>query len=211
MEPSTEKILDRILEEANKKVNTILEEAKRSAKTILDNSKNAAEKNAKKEASEIIKNAKIVSETIREKVATDIKRKASWITLYEKDHLIEEVLQEAKKRLIDLKKTKEYPPILEDLIVNAGIVLGGGKLEVVFHKPNSFKSLNLGKIEQKIKDETDIKTELIISKIYTKKTGVIVNKINDKIFVDNTFEALIGRYEKKLRLEIAKILFSNKD
>jgi vacuolar-type H+-ATPase subunit E/Vma4 len=63
-------------------------------------------------------------------------------------------------------------------------------------------------LEKKIADGTGVKTRLKISKQQTKAVGVIVKTNDGKIFVDNTFEAILSRRERELRLKIARILFS---
>ena len=155
-----------------------------------------------------MKRAENDAESIRGKVATDIKRRAGWIVLSEKNRLITNVLNEVKKRLVNLKKSEAYVPVLEKLIVDAGAVLGGGMLEVVLNE-NDSTLVKLNKLEKKISDRSSVDTQLKFSEQKTKAVGVIVKTIDDRIFVDNTFEAILSRRERELRLKITRILFSN--
>jgi len=208
MESSTNKILDRILNDAKEEAKAIVKEAKKSAEVMLENQRQMALRNAEKEAHYLLRRAENEADIIRGKVTTDVKRRTGWAVLFEKDRLITSVLNEVKSRLVNLQKSEEYLPVLEKLIVDAGIVLGGGTLEVMLNENDSSLPLKLNKLEKKIADGTGVKTRLKISKQQTKAVGVMVKTVDGKIFVDNTFEAILSRRERELRLKIARILFS---
>jgi len=208
MESSANKILDRILNDAREEAKVIIKEAKRSAEMLLEKQRQLAHQSAEKEAYSLLKRAENDADIIRGKVATDIKRRTGWVVLFEKDRLIISVLNEVKNRLVNLQKSEEYLPVLEKLIVDAGTVLDGGTLEVMLNENNLSLPLKLNKLEKKIADGTGVKTRLKISKQQIKAVGVIVKTNDGKIFVDNTFEAILSRRERELRLKIARILFS---
>lgn len=208
MESSGHRIIDRILKDAKEKAETIVKDAQKSAETIIEKQRQSARHSAEKEAHSLLKRAENDADIIRGKVATDIKRRAGWIVLSEKNRLITNVLNEVKKRLVNLKKSEGYVPVLEKLIVDAGAVLGGGMLEVVLNE-NDSTLVKLNKLEKKISDRSSVDTQLKFSEQKTKAVGVIVKTIDDRIFVDNTFEAILSRRERELRLKITRILFSN--
>jgi vacuolar-type H+-ATPase subunit E/Vma4 len=208
MESSANKILDRILKDAKEEAKTIVKEAKRSAEMMLENQRKLALHSAEKEVYSLLKRAENEADIIRGKVSTDVKRRTGWIVLFEKDRLIISVLNEVKNRLVNLQKSEKYLPVLEKLIVDAGIVLDGGTLEVMLNENDSSLPLKVNKLEKKIADETGVKSRLKISKQQIKAVGVIVKTNDGKIFVDNTFEAIVSRRERELRLKTARILFS---
>jgi vacuolar-type H+-ATPase subunit E/Vma4 len=208
MESSANKILDRILNDAKEEAKTIVKEAKRSAEMLLENQRQMALRNAEKEVYYLLRRAENEADIIRGKVSTDVKRRTGWVVLFEKDRLITSVLNEVKNRLVNLQKSEQYLPVLEKLIVDAGTVLDGGTLEVMLNENDSSLPLKLNKLEKKIADRTGVKTQLKISKKQIKTVGVIVKTIDGKIFVDNTFEAILNRHERELRLKIARIVFS---
>jgi vacuolar-type H+-ATPase subunit E/Vma4 len=207
MEPSGHEILDRILKDAKEEAETIVKDAQKFAETIIEKQRQTARHNTEKEARSLLKRAENDADIIRGKVATDIKRRAGWIVLSEKNRLITNVLDEVKNRLVNLKKS-EYVPVLEKLIVDAGTVLDGGMLEVVLNEsdPNLVK---LNTLEKKISERSGVDTQLKFSEQKTKAVGVIVKTTDDRIFVDNTFEAILSRRKRELRFKIARILFSN--
>jgi V/A-type H+-transporting ATPase subunit E len=207
MDIATEKILNRILKEANKKAQKILEEAQKKADNIIETRKDSARKKAQKQVNILLKKSENKARIIRERVSTDIKRKASWITLTEKDRLVTNALDEVKKKLFNLQNSSAYIPILQNLIVNAGSALGGGTLDVILNKKDASRSIKINKLEKRITNKTGNKTRLTISKQQTNKIGAILRTKDGKIFVDNTFEAIFKRRERELRLKIAKTLF----
>lgn len=206
MESSGNEILDRILKDAKDEAKSITEEAKNSAKKLIEQQRQLARHSAEKEANSLLKSAENDAEIIRGKVSTDIRSRASWIVLSEKNRLITNVLDEVKQRLVAMQKSKDYPPVLEKMIVDAGTVLGGGTLEVMLNEGDS--SLKLDKLEKKIADNTGAETQLNVSGQRIKAGGVIVKTVDGRAFVDNTFEAMLRRRERELRLKVAKILFT---
>ena len=208
MESSDNKIIDRILNDAREEAKAVIKEAKRSAEMLLEKQRQLASYSAEKEVCSLLKRAENEAAVIKGKVTTDIKRRAGWSVLSEKERLVTSVLNEVKNRLVNLQKSEEYLPVLEKLIVDAGTVLDGGTLEVVLNENDSSLPLKLNKLEKKIADGTGVKTQLKISKQQIKAVGVIVKTVDGRIFVDNTFEAILSRRERELRLKIARILFS---
>ncbi len=207
MESTGNEIIDRILKDAREEAETIVKDAHKSVETIIEKQRQSARHSAEKQVYSLLERAENDADIIRGKVSTDIKRQAGWTVLSEKNRLITNVLNEVKKRLVNLKKS-EYAPVLEKLIVDAGAVLGGGMLEVVLNE-NDSTLVKLNKLEKKISDRSGVDTQLKFSEQKTKAFGAIVKTIDDRIFVDNTFEAILRRRERELRLKIARILFSN--
>jgi len=211
MESSQQEIINRILKEATEEAELIIKKAKESAESLLANQRQTARANAEKEANSILKRAKNEAEIIRAKTITDIKRQSSWTVLSEKNRLIKNVLDSVKQRLIALKKSPKYIPLLEKLTVDAGSALGGGMLIVFLNEPDSKLQLNLENVAKEITAKTGIETKLSLSQEHIQNAGVVVKTVDNKIFVDNTFESILKRQEKELKIKIAKILFSSID
>jgi vacuolar-type H+-ATPase subunit E/Vma4 len=209
MDSSENRIIDRILNDAREEAETIVKDAQKSAETIIAKQRITARHNAEKEVYSLLKRAENEAEIIRGKVSTDIKRRAGWIVLSEKDRLITSVLTEAKNKLVNMQNSKEYFPILEKLIVDSAAVLDGGILEVLLNKKDSALPLKIEKLEKEIYDRIGVKTQLRFSDRYITAVGVIVKTVDDRIFVNNTFEVILRRRQRELRLKIAQILFSN--
>jgi vacuolar-type H+-ATPase subunit E/Vma4 len=208
MEPQLQRIVDKILLDASEEARRIVEGARMSAEATLEQQTDLARQKASREASTILKKAEEEKEVIGSIEASEASRKATWTILSEKERLITEVLDEVRRRLAAFSRSEEYRGFLQRTIADAGIVLGGGKLEVLLNKRDSALPLNSAALARAISKQTGTRTELELSKDKIRATGgAVVKRIDGKILVDNTFEAMLGRSEKRLRLEIAKILF----
>jgi len=208
MESEMHGIVDRILDDSRKKAKSIIKEARKSADMMLEKQKESARQKAGEKVSSMLKKTESDLATIRGTVFTDVRRKASWTVLYEKERLVTHVLDEVKTKLEALSQSKKYISVLETFIVDAGTVLGGGTLEVLLNKRDSTLPLKLNELAKAITEKTEKKTQLKLSKQKIETFGgAVVKTVDDKIVADNTFEAILKRREKELRFKIARILF----
>ena len=210
MENSGNKILDHILRDAREQAEGIIADANKSAERVIEKQRNLALQNAEKISEALLNRAANDADIIRGKVSIKIKKQADWIVLSEKNRLIASVLGEVKIKLMNMQKSEEYISYIKKLIVNAGIILDGGVLEVILSE-NDSKLVQFDVLEKEISDRSGVHTHLKVSQQKNNAVGVIVKTEDDKIFVDNTIEAILGRREKELRLIIARFLFNNMD
>ena len=198
---------------------TIVNEAKETAQLIIDDAQNLAKKKireqeqlAKKEANDkrlvLLKNATNEAALERSNKIANSKITSNWIVLSRKQEIIEAVFEEAKKRLYKLTQTKEYIGILEELIVQAGTILGGKKLDVFLNKKDSKLLLDLNNLSEVISSKTKTDTKLNLSKDKLSVIGGAMLKTNDsKIIMDNTFDDRLRQKENILKFRISEILF----
>ncbi len=206
-EYSGKEIIARIQKDAEQKAEKIISNAQKSAELTIEDMRQKAHQNAQKKTSVLLKKAENDAEIIRGKVSTEIKRKAGWIVLSEKNRLISSVLDEVKKRLEKKQDSENYAKILENLIIDAGVVLGGGILEVILNQNDPKTIIDFDKLEKRISKLTGVQSKVKVSKKQTKNVGVIVKTIDGKVIVDNTFKSIINRRENELRLKISQIIF----
>jgi len=208
MESEMHGIVDRILDDSRKKAKSIIKEARKSADMMLEKQKESARQKAGEKVSSMLKKTESEVATIRGTVFTDVRRKASWTVLYEKERLVTHVLDEVKTKLEALSQSKKYISILETFIVDAGTVLGGGTLEVLLNKRDLTLPLKPNVLAKAITEKTGKTTQLKLSKQKIETFGgVVVKTVDGKIVADNTFEAILKRREKELRFKTARILF----
>lgn len=201
-------ITEMILQEAKESAEHIIQEAQNSAESILEKQRQLGVQRANESASSILKKAKSEAEVIKLSIIADAKMKAKWAILSKKEQWITKVLNETKNKLRILTQSKEYTSILEKLITDAGIVLGGGELEVLLNDHDSTLPIKLNKLAKEISEKIGFETKLSLSKEKTKVIGgAIVRTINGKFVMDNTFDDILRRREKEIRHKIAKILF----
>jgi vacuolar-type H+-ATPase subunit E/Vma4 len=205
---STRVITEMILEEAKKSAEHILQEAKKSAEDTLEKQKQRGVQKANESAQLVFKKAESEVELNKLRSMANAKIKANWVILSKKETWIDNVLNEAKNKLRILTESKEYIPILEKLIIEAGIILGGKELEVLLNEKDSALSLKLDKLAKEISEKTGVETKLRLAEEKTKVIGgAMLRTANGKIIMDNTFEDILKRREKDIRSKMAKILF----
>jgi len=208
VESSEQDIVTRIIKDATEEAELIVKNAKKSAELLLEKQRQSGQDDAQKHVNIILKRAHNEAEIIQGKTNSDIRRQASWSILSEKNRLIQNVIDAAKSRLIEMEKTSKYLQFLEKLTVEAGSVLGGGNLTIHLSEKDSKMRLDFSKLSKEIIKKTGAKTKLALSNEHILTPGVFVRKVEDKIFVDNTFEAILKRQQKQLKPKIAKILFA---
>lgn len=205
---TTRVITEMILEEAKKSAEHILQEAEKSAKDTLKKQKQRGVQRANEAAKILLKKAESEAELNKLNSIANYKIKAKWVVLSKKETWIDNVLNEAKNELKVLTQSKKYVTILEKLISEAGVILGGKELEVLLNKQDSALPLKLDDIAKEIGKKTGVETKLKLSKEKTEVIGGAIVRTDDgRIIMDNTFNDIIRRKEKELRSEIAKILF----
>jgi len=208
MMESTRVITEMILQEAQKSAEDIIQEAQKSAEHTLEKQRQLGVQRANELAQSLLKKAQREAEVDKLRSMANTKIRTNWVILSKKEKLIANVLEEAKNKLRTLTESKEYIPILEKLITEAGIILGGKELEVLLNERDSTLSLKLDKLAREISEKTEFETKLRLSKEKPKVIGgAMVRTTNGKVIMDNTFDDILGRREKDLRSKIAKILF----
>ena len=205
---STQAITEMIAEEAKKTAGHILQEAEKSAEDTIRKQNQRGIQSAKEAAKLILKKAESEAELDKLNSIANSKIKANWVILSKKETWIDNVLNEAKNELKIITQSKEYIPILEKLIVEAGVILGGKELEVLLNTQDSALPLELDRIARIISEKTGCKTKMTLSEEKLEIIGgTVVRETNGKVIMDNTFDDILRRREKELRSEIAKILF----
>lgn len=203
-------IIEQILNDSREKAKSIVEEARKSAEIMLEKQRESAHRKAGEEGSSKLERAEGEAEVIKGTVFTDAERKSGWMILSEKNRLVTTVLGEVKTRLKALPQSENYVPILKKIIVDAGTVLGGETLEVLLNEHDSTLPLKLSMLAKAITEKTGTKTQLKLSKQKIEALGgALVQTLDGRIVVNNTFEATLKRREKELRLKIVRILFRN--
>jgi V/A-type H+-transporting ATPase subunit E len=199
-----------ILEEAKKTAEHIIQEAQKSAEETLEKQRQLGVQKANELAQVLLKKAESEAEFDKLNSMANAKIEANRVILSKKETWIDNVLNEAKNELKILTQSKKYLLILEKLITEAGIILGGKELEVSINKQDSTLPVKIDNIAKEISEKTGFKTKLRLSEEKPKVIGgAIVRTANGKVIMDNTFDDILMRREKHLRFEIAKILFKN--
>ena len=201
-----DKIVHEIVRITDAQVELILQEARKDAEDIRGESEKKAQ--AKKLA--ILGKGQQQAEREHQRILADAKMQVKREIFDVKEDLIKKAFVDAEARLKRLADTSEYGDVLRRLIVESGVVVGGGPLEVLVRERDrallSEKALvDLGK---EISKETGKETALELSEeVITTIGGAVVRSKGGKIEADNTIESRISRIGGELRFKVAEILF----
>lgn len=197
-----------IVEEAKKSAEYILQKAEKSAEDTIRKQKQRGAQRANETAKSLLRKAESEAELYMLNSVANSKIKAKWVILSKKETWIDNVLEEARNELKTLTQSKKYLPILEKLITNAGIILGGKRLVVHLNTHDSALLLRLDAIGTEIGKKTGFETKLKLSKENPQVIGgALVRTADGRVIMDNTFDGILRRRENELRFKIAKILF----
>ena len=204
-------------ETLNKLVHTILADAEAEAKILL------AE--AESESARVIKEAQDEAERRRQRILLEANAEAELVKKRElsrtglkirmdiltaKEKLIDQAFTKALEKLQAITQTPEYVTLLENMIVEGAIGLGGGELHVQTNHNDALQTQNFQKLEKRIIEQTKTNTTLILLPNRINCVGGAIVKTTDgSIFIDNTFEEKLARQRRELRVLIAKTMFGS--
>jgi vacuolar-type H+-ATPase subunit E/Vma4 len=208
MESEVQRIIDQIFRGTRENAESILIDANNHASMEIEKQKELAYQKSKGEVFSILKSGEEEAESFRRTLIADAKRIMTWKLLSEKERLVTSVLDEVKTRLRVFSNSENYTPFLQKLIIDSGICLNGGALDVLLSEQDTNLLLNLDMLTKTIIEKTGKWTEFTISNEKLESLGGCVIKRHDgKIVINNTFSVILKRRERDLRFKIAKILF----
>jgi vacuolar-type H+-ATPase subunit E/Vma4 len=197
-----------ILQEAKESAEITINDAQELAEKMITKQRQLGTKEANVERLSMLKKATNEADMERLHKIANSKITSNWIVLSRKEEIIASVTKEAKKRLQKFTQTKKYVPILENLIIKAGIILESNKIEVLLNEKDSKLLLNLNKLSKKISSRTKTKVELNLSKEKIQVIGGAMLKTDDgRVVMDNTFDDILKQKEKIIKDKISEILF----
>ncbi|KKN48094.1 hypothetical protein LCGC14_0656260 [marine sediment metagenome] len=206
---SADTLIEALLSEARETAEKIIQDAERTVQNTLEEQRNKGREFARERVISIEKKAQNDSMIIKLRDKTSAETKAKWLILEKKHALIEAVLNQVKIELYMRVKKDKYIHVLEDLIVEGGIILGATDLEVILNEKDSTLPMDLDKLADKIGEKTGTKTNITKSgKIVDTIGGAIIQTTDGKIVMNNTFEGTLNNSESEIRLKIAQILFT---
>ena len=190
-----------------KKMEEIISEAEKHKKVKLEEAKRRADE----KASTITKKADLQAESELSKYEASAKLKSKYRMLEVKNDLINEVLTTVEKQMESIVGKAEYKKVLTRLIVDGCKSMSEEKLELIFPKGHA-SYVDIAEIEKIIAKEIGKKTKLSISKETKRsKGGVIIRRLDNTKWVDNTFEDRLVRFENTVRDTISRILFESRE
>ena len=204
-EERIKQMVDDILANAKIEADKNINETKSQAKEILAKGKAAAQR----EKDDIIEaKTKVVKEQEKQQISS-INLQARREILQKQEEEIVKAFEIAKKELTSFHKKEVYSKILSALIVEAGTTIGGGNLIVKFRKEDTSKVKDLTALANKITINSGNKCIIKTAKeTITAMGGVVVQKEDRSITIDNTFDARLEQKYRLIRNKIASELFA---
>lgn len=196
----------KILRDAEDKAQRIISEAEKEAEGMIEQVQGEMEEIEESENKAIKER---VEESRRKRVAEEKTEHVRRIQAY-KTEIIDSVFGKALQRLKEYSETDRYKEELKELIIEAGISIGGGEL-VVSVNDRDRQLINqqfLKETAEKIAEKTGTETHLELSDEFVNSLGgAIISKVRESATVDNTFEERLNRKKKQISGELENILF----
>ena len=206
---SADALIETLLSEAHETAEKIIQDVKKTVQGTLEEQRKKGRERAREIVASIDKKAQNNSLIIQLRNKTYAESKAKWLILEKKHELIENVINQVKDELRTAIKTDKYLHILENLIVEGGIILDVTNLEVILNERDSILPLELDKLAERISEKTGIKTKITKSeKKIDAIGGAIIQTTDGKIVMNNTFEGMLNNSESEIRFKIAQLLFT---
>jgi V/A-type H+-transporting ATPase subunit E len=201
-----DKIVHEIVRITDAQVELILQQARKDA----DDIRGESEKKAQAKKSAILGKGQQQAEREYQRILADAKMQVKRKIFDVKEDLIKKAFVDAEARLKRLADTSEYGDVLKKMIVESGVVVGGGPLEVLVRERDRalLSEKALADLAEEISKATGKDTALELSEeVITTIGGAVVRSKSGKIEADNTIESRISRIGSELRFKVAEILF----
>jgi vacuolar-type H+-ATPase subunit E/Vma4 len=198
---------------------TIVDEAKAEAKRLIAE----AEVSARQLAEEAMENAKAtlagwadrrrqMAQASGDRIIGKARNDAHMKVLDAKARIINDAFEQARKRFEKERGTAQYKTFLKNLIISAGIQIGGGAIVVIARKEGQPIISKITGLATAISKGAGESAKVSIGKKPLDTIGgVLVQNKEGNITVDYRVETLLAQVEQQKRHEIAKTLFPKEE
>jgi len=200
----TSRFTEDILSAAKQKAQVIVNEAEAETERALEEAK----AHSAKEAEDIVSSARAEAEGVKRRQISETRHKLKIQEQLEKSKILNEVLEQARKRIMDVVKDEgKYTPYLADLIENGVREIGLGTV-VVHLNGTDLKRVDKAKVERDIGKKLDrtVKIEWSKEPIET-AGGAVISSTDGRTRIMSTLDQRLDALESKLLVEAGKILF----
>ena len=200
----TSKFTEDILKAATEKAANIIGEAEAETQRAS----NEAKTSISREAEDIIRSARADAEAVKRREISEARHKSKLHEQQEKDIVMTEVLEHAKKRVLVVTKDENtYLPYLTTLVESAIRQLGDETLLIHMNKADMAR-INRTNVERDIAKglQKPIKIEWAKEPIEA-AGGAVVSSPDGKTRIVNTLDERFDAMEPRLLIEAGKTLF----
>lgn len=200
----TSRFTEDILSAANQKAQVIVNEAEAETERALEEAK----AHSAREAEDLVSSARAEAESVKRRQISETRHKLKIHEQLEKSKILNEVLEQARKRIMDVVKDEgKYIPYLTGLIEN-GVREIGLDAVVVHLSGIDLKRVDKAKVERDIGKKLDrtVKIEWSKEPIET-AGGTVISSTDGRTRIMSTLDQRLDALESKLLVEAGKILF----
>lgn len=200
----TYKFTEDILSAAKQKAQLIISEADTETQKAMEEAK----AHAAREAENILSSARAEAEAVKRRLISEVRHRLKIQEQLEKSKILDDVLEQAKKRIMDVVKDEEkYTPYLTGLIEN-GVREIGLDTVVVHLNSTDLKRIDRAKVERDIHKKLDGSVKVEWSKDPMETVGgVILSSTDGRTRIVSTLDRRLDALESKSLVEAGKILF----
>lgn len=194
-----------IEKQAQEKASKVIADAKEKVEQIISEQKKEIDELKREIISSIESEAKLTK--IRE--VSRKKQSLRMDYLETREQLMEEIDVEIKSKLLSFTQTEKYPIFLKSELEKCLLAIGGGSIEIILRSED--KSLisndSLKSIAKMVEKDTGVESTLKVSdKNLDNIGGFKMVRTDDKLYIDNSFEARLERNQEDARVAILNIL-----
>jgi V/A-type H+-transporting ATPase subunit E len=199
VEQDIELLARAIMVEAREEAEQLQAEARERAEAI----RKRAQQEAESERNTILARAKEDADRLRSQTSATSQLKARSTLLEQREKILNEVFEEARKQLSSLKDRPDYGEIAMMLAREALTELNTSEAEVRADETTQ-KALKLDELSRELNGKFTFGEKL------EEGTGVVVNAAGGKLHYDNTLETRLDRLRGSLRSSVYKLLTGEK-
>lgn len=192
-----DKVINDVIKEALSEYKTVLEKAKQEAYSTLE--LNAQE--AGKRAAEIAEDGRRRRESLKQRIISLAEINARNKSMEVLEDGINSAIQEALKRIENIRDKKELGGVLKNLL-NEAIEAIQAKEIIVQTNSRSYEVLR--DIVGEVQKERGVKITIDDAPVQT-ICGVRVRSVDGRIVYDNTAETRVARFRQVIRRELASL------
>jgi len=188
-----------IMSEARKSAEQLHVEAREKADAIHKH----AQEQAASERKAILARAQEEADRLRSQSSATSQLKARSTQLEQREKVLNNVFDQVRKQLIEVKKRPDYREIAAMLAREALTQLKTAEAEISADE-TAQRSLKLDELSR------ELNGKFIVGKTLEEGTGVVVSAAEGKLYYDNTLETRLERLQNSLRSSVYKTLIGEK-
>lgn len=200
-------LAQKIVEDAKAEADRIVREAEDFRKSLIARREREGRDRGGAEAKQIIESAKADAQRIRRSKLSSAKVRSNWMMLMAKEEIIKKTMSLVVEELKKYVASDEYPAYLSKTIEELCVALGAEEVEVLLNEDDLKRGVDVSSISKNVSDRLGKPVRIVVKgERISDIGGVIVRTADGRVAINNTFEEIIARREREIRLAIAQEL-----